>query len=231
MDSLNPWYPLYSYAPPHFPFCGVMSPGYITDPADTYTSFFYLLAAYLIYLKSRSSKGTIQYYFYLIPVIITVGSLLFHMSFTYIFLMADFIGIFILTFYCLAMNLLRLDQMKTGHFLKKVYAVGFFYMFSMIISYKINIHSGVLMIPPLAYTAYLEIKCFRLHKNIQYKNFLIGCSLAFIGYLFMLFEGIPFHIGCEGTPFYFHSIWHLLSAISFYFIYLFYEQFNIRYKR
>jgi hypothetical protein len=229
MNALSPWHSLYSFAPPPFPFCGKIVDGFIADPADTYTSFFYLIIGLLIYLKSKYYNQSIQNKFYIIPIIITIGSILFHMSFTFVLLMADFIGIFILSFYCIGMNLLRLKKIKCNRFYTRIYCAGFLYTFLMVLNYNI-FHSGLLMIPLLSYAAYLEFKCFKANANINYKYFIISVSSASTGYLFMLLEGKPFHIGCFGTPYYFHSIWHAMSAICFYYLYLFYDQFNLKYK-
>jgi hypothetical protein len=231
MTSLNPWYRLYSFAPPDFPFCGEIVNGFISDPADTYSSLFYFAVALLLFIKSRSKQFSGQSQFYAIPILITIGSILFHMSFSFVFLMADFFGIFMLTFYCIAMNLIRLKIIGISYFYRRIFIAAALYTSTMIIAYKFHFHSGVLMIPLLIVLAVLENKCFKTNKNIDYKSFIIGCSLAFIGYVFMLLEGKPFHMGCAGTALYFHSVWHLFSACSFYYIFLFYQQFNLISKK
>lgn len=228
MDQLSPWYQLYQFAPPHFPFCGRILNGYIADPVDTFTSIFYFFIGLYLYRMSRREPKSIQKHFYIITFIVTLGSILFHMSFSYVLLMADFLGIFILSFYSIGLNLIRLGQIKKDGFYQKVFLAGLLYLVTMVISYQVKFHSGILMIPLILLTLLTEIQAWRKDQQVNYKYLILTTISLSLGYICMLLEGAPFRVGCYQTAYYLHSFWHLLSALSFVFIFKFYQQFKIQ---
>ncbi|TNF25266.1 MAG: hypothetical protein EP319_16590 [Deltaproteobacteria bacterium] len=225
MNTDSPWYPLFNLLPTPFPYCGESSASWIHDPVDTWSSFLYLVAAYWIYQKSRRLEDSPLKSFYLIPVIITFGSILFHTSFTYIFLMADFFGIYTLNFFCMGLNRVRLGGTDNRHVFIKSIGFSAIWTFSMLLTHHFKLSSGFTMIPPIITTLILELRCFKSEQNTQYKNFFIAGTFITAGYVMMLLEGKPWHIGCDGQYMQLHTWWHLLSALSMVFIFKFYLQF------
>ncbi len=228
MNPNSPWYSLFMFLPTPFPYCGNSNADWIHDPVDTWSSLVYLLAAYWMYQKSKSLKDSPLSKMYWIPILITIGSILFHTSFTYIFLMADFFGIYTLNFFCMGLNSMRLGSTNGRHVLLKALCFSMIWTFSMLITHRYALSSGLTMIPPILGTLWLEIRCLKHDTNTRYLNFFIAGFLITGGYIVMLLEGKPWHIGCNGPYLHLHTWWHLLSAISMIFIFKFYLQFNLR---
>ncbi|TNE97986.1 MAG: hypothetical protein EP326_10495 [Deltaproteobacteria bacterium] len=95
----------------------------------------------------------------------------------------------------------------------------------MLLTHHFKLSSGFTMIPPIIATLILELRCFKSEQNTQYKNFFIAGAFITAGYVMMLLEGKPWHIGCDGQYMQLHTWWHLLSALSMVFIFKFYLQF------
>lgn len=230
MQPSSPWFFLYHFAPPHFPFCGIMATGWDTDPVDTYSSIFYLIAGFILLRMSKKSPPIIKNIAY-IPFVLTLGSILFHMSFTYVFLIADFLGIFYLTFYGISLNLTRLNAIKPTKVGKYSLIGTLVWAMLMIVSYPLKIHSGLIMVPLLITFLSSEWLCYKKTSGVNYKNYWIAFALCCLGYICMLLEGPPLRLGCRPGIFFgklqLHGLWHLLSATMIIFVFRFYNQKSI----
>ena len=89
-----------------------------------------------------------------------------------------------------------------------------------------KLSSGLTMIPPIMATLLLEYKNYRLKKDISYISFWLAGLLIIIGYIFMLLEGEPWHIGCFESKLHLHTIWHIFSSLAMIHIFKFYSQFT-----
>ncbi|GEM_PF-5356828 len=227
----SPWFELYTFAPPHFPFCDEFNADWVLDPIDTYSSFFYTIVAVIIYFQGKHSPKALRQMAW-IPFFLTFGSILFHMSFTYIFLVADFLGIFFLSFYGINLNFVRLGKVEKTKVIRLSMAGTILYGLLMALLYSIKVHTGLLMLPLLFILIQSEWRCFKLEKEVDYSTYKMALALIVLGYIAMLLEGIPFQLGCLEGPFkgklQLHLIWHLFSAISMVLIFRFYNQEGIR---
>lgn len=227
MQASSPWFSLYHLAPPNFPFCGVMASGWDLDPIDTYSSFFYFIVGFILLKMAKNSPPLIKNIAY-IPFILTLGSILFHMSFTYVFLIADFIGIFYLSFYGISLNLVRLEAMDSSKVVKYSLVATLLWSTVMAVAYPLKIHSGLFMVPLLVTFLSSEWLCSRRHLKVNYRDYFIAVSMCGVGYLCMLLEGPPLRLGCLPGEFFeklqLHAIWHFLSATMMIFVFRFYNQ-------
>lgn len=232
MPETSPWFSIYNFAPPHFPFCGVLTDHWNADPVDTYTSVFYTMASVILYFmakKSNSPKAIKN--IALIPLLVTFGSVIFHMSFTFVFLVLDFLGIFLLNFYGIGLNYMRLGKMKRKDVIRFSWACTILYAFMMAVVYKAHIHSGLLMVPILFVFFRSEYLCFKREEGVNYKPYLQATVLTLIGYVAFLLEGPPLRLGCEEPwvgKLQLHSIWHFFSAFSMIYVFRFYNQEKLR---
>lgn len=166
-----------------------------------------------------------------IPFVVTFGSILFHMSFTYVFLVADFLGIFYLNFYGIHLNFLRLGKVDSGKVGKLALAATLIYGVLMSVLYKVMIHTGLLMIPILFVFMQSEWRCSRQEEGVHYRPYFAAILFAGLGYLAMLAEGPPLHLGCSGPwqgKLQLHTVWHLMSALSMVSVFEFYNQKGLR---
>jgi hypothetical protein len=232
MLESSPWYKLYSFAPPHFPFCGEISQGWVADPVDTYSSLLYIFASLLIFKEAKRGAPPILRNIGYIPIVVALGSILFHMSFTFTFLVADFLGIFFLNFYGIFLNFRRLNIVAREKIGLYSFIGTVIYAILMGLTYQLNIHSGLLMLPLLFVYLSSEVICYRQEEGVSYKSYWTAFLLISFGYGAMLIEGPPFRLGCLIGPYYgkvqLHTIWHFLSALSMIFIFRFYNQEGIK---
>ncbi len=233
MPESSPWYSLYKFAPPHFPFCGTLNDSWVVDPVDTYTSIFYTFVALFMYFQSKKSPKVIRNIAW-IPFVVTFGSILFHASFTYTFLVADFLGIFYLNFYGIHLNFVRLGKVDKSKVAKMAFGATVIYGILMALLYKAKIHSGLLMVPILFVYLQSEWRCSKIEEGVSYKPYFGAIILAGLGYLAMLVEGPPLRLGCLPGPWQgklqLHTIWHLMSALSMVCVFNFYNQEVLRGK-
>lgn len=227
MPESSPWYQLYKFAPPHFPFCGTLTDHWVVDPVDTYTSFFYtLISIYMFYLGKDSPKLIKRIAW--IPLVLTVGSILFHASFTFVFLVADFLGIFFLNFYGIHLNFVRLGKVEKDKVLKLSLAATFIYGILMAAFYQTKIHSGILMIPILFVFLQSEWRCHKIEEGVRYKHYFLATLFSGLGYIAMLVEGPPLRLGCLPGPLegklQLHTVWHFMSGLSMISVFKFYNQ-------
>jgi len=227
MQASSPWFSLYRFAPPNFPFCGVMTSGWDVDPIDTYSSVFYLIAGFILLKMAKRSPPAIRNIAY-IPFVLTIGSILFHMSFTYVFLIADFIGIFYLSCYGISLNLSRLGVIDASKIVPYSFVGTLIWSTVMAIAYPLKIHSGLFMVPLLVTFLSSEWLCSKKHPEVNYRDYAIAVFMCSVGYICMLLEGPPFRLGCHPGQFFqklqLHALWHFLSAAMMIFVFRFYNQ-------
>lgn len=227
MPPSSPWYNLFQFAPPLFPFCGEASSGLLSDPIDVYSSLIYLVVG--LYLLRRERDYLLRVLGY-VPIIIFFGSLFFHMSFTYVGLVFDFLGIIFLNIYGVYLNLYRLQLNRnpkkilwhtvlTTSLYLSIFVTGYFY----------KIHSGIIMLPLLFALLFSEGQLFlKAEKKSHYKDYIWATLLISAGYVLMLLENRPFFIGCDKSHYsewlQMHTFWHILSAVSFVYVHRFYKK-------
>lgn len=231
MIETSPWYKIYQFAPPHFPFCGHMGQGWNADPIDTYSSIFYVIVSLILFKMAKKAPPILRHIAY-VPMVVSVGSVLFHMSFTFVFLVADFLGIFYLNFYGINLNFARLGKVEPSKVAKLSLGGTLLWGFLMAFTYQFKFHSGLLMVPLLFVFLLSEWRCFQRERGVSYKSYGGAFVLCTLGYICMLLEGPPMRIGCLPGPLFgkvqLHTLWHLLSASSMIFVFRFYNQAPIK---
>ena len=164
------------------------------------------------------------------PAVILTGlfSLLFHASVTLFFQFFDFVGMFLIVNLLIVINLLRLKLISSSNKNK-------YFLLLVIISCTSYISFVILKLPVqfvmlgFALIAIgLEIKSKLNSKEmIIYKNY-------FFTIIFLLIAGAMLFIDlnriiCDPTNHYVqgHALWHVFNSFALWFLYKFYEQFDL----
>src|SRR6476469_2090017 len=97
-DPSSPWYTLSEMRRPNVKWCEGQNNSWIIEPANTWSNLAYLIVGFILLQKARKdqSKGLKAYG----PVLIALAfcSGIFHTSYTFVFQILDFFGMYLLTY-------------------------------------------------------------------------------------------------------------------------------------
>lgn len=199
----------------------------ISEPSNTWSNLAYIIIAVLIFLSARKSRSQsikwIPYAF----LIMGVGSFFYHAANFYIAQIFDFVGMYFLVHWFIALNLMR-AKLATP---KKatIFYINFMILnvLALHIMYLVNIKFQVL----IAIAGVLVVAtewAARKKGSLPRKNYwlVIGVLVIVVGEVFSLLD--LSRTWCDPTNHFVqgHSIWHILSAIGLFFAYKHYEQFE-----
>jgi hypothetical protein len=199
--------------------------GIIMQPFNTWTNLAFIavsLLIFLIYGKTDIGKKIM-----LIPVagiFIGISSFIYHAQFYFFFQVFDLSSMFLLASFLFSYNLLRLNIIKGIS-----YHICFFLLFMLLIAILLIIRDkigelifgGVLIISII-----LEMVNFFMNKNTSYKNYIVAIVIFIVSYVIWQFDCRHIFIKPENHFFQGHGMWHILNAVSIFFLYVFYRQFE-----
>ena len=219
--SLNsPVCPWSQFEPPNFTSCEPLRCSFVREPLNTYTSFAYLITAAVLFRRYAVKGQKFDLEFSILAAIIGVASVLGHGSFTRFFFFFDFAAQFVFFAYLISLNFSRLRSLTIR---TRMFIAGTLIIISSW-HYAIFGTLGVLTVEILA-TFYLlsEVTCFFKDRMPQYRDLVWCLGIFATGFLFFILDmakAVCFHT----HYFQMHSVWHILSAVSIYFLANYYGQ-------
>ncbi len=214
IGAFRPQCPWSGFQPANFVSCEPLRCSIVREPLNTYTSIAYLVVAVFLLRRYwvKSQRSDLE--FGILAGIIGIASLLGHGSFTRFFFFFDFAAQFVFFAYLISYNLSRLRPISAQNRLFIAGALIFFSSWP----YAAFDRWGVLTVEILAtFYLLLEVACFFKDKLPQYRD-LVWCVTTFsVGFVFFLLD-ITKIICVHSHYFQMHSVWHILSAISIYFL-------------
>ncbi len=103
-----PWHQLAEdYGHPVVKYCEETLCSWISEPANTWSNLGFLVCAIVLYKWSRGKDPLLRYFPWAM-LIMGAGSFYYHMSNTYITQVADYIGMYVLVYWFVLINLRRL---------------------------------------------------------------------------------------------------------------------------
>ena len=218
------------FSPTSIKYCEENLCALITAPANTWSNLAYFYVAWLIKKNQTTENKTINQLFFIAAVATGLGSFLYHASFTSMFQVADFIGMFMFSSLLLTLNLKRLKLIKNFS-TNKSYFLMFLLTTSLFIFFRANLgktmfslHLGVILF--LELILYFKIKTKYQTESIDYKWFKWSVVLFICAYLAWWLDTA--HVWCNPQNHFLqgHAIWHIVNAFCFYTMTKFYE--NLR---
>jgi hypothetical protein len=103
-----PWYELSTWALPNVKWCEASQCSWITEPANTWSNSGYIGLGITLWALSARRKDALKRWFGITQLLVGLTSFIYHASYTFVFQVFDFAGMYGFTFLLLAFNLRRL---------------------------------------------------------------------------------------------------------------------------
>ncbi|MCG8670556.1 MAG: ceramidase [Pseudomonadales bacterium] len=220
-----PWGHLHHYAPPNVNWCEENLCSWIVNPANTWSNLAYIFLGMLI-LKMTKDQKTLRM-FGPATIFVGVGSFLWHASFTFVFQFVDFLAMFAFGAVPLVLNLRRLNIIGPSNQFTVFYSYVVGMSVLLFIFYWVEIPYQSLVFVSIIAAVLMEIVLYRRGtENVGYKNLLLAAVSMGVAFGFSLADVTGVFCDPQNHIIQGHAIWHILSAASIGFWFLFYRQFN-----
>lgn len=226
-----PWHPAAEqFGAPNIKWCEETLCSWISEPANTWSNLLYIIfGLYLIYRTYKSENRELKW-FGPAMTLMGIGSLIYHASNNYLTQIFDFLGMYLLVFWMLVINMRRIHWITKKHYVA-VYAalcilctliIHFMYMNGIKFQLIVAISAFVLV-----GTEVWAMKKYPQELNSR-KVFWIAVVFIAAAETFSLLDvnGVicdPHNHFVQG-----HAIWHILAAIGLYIAYLHYEKIDYK---
>lgn len=224
-----PWYTLAEqYGGGSIKYCESTLCAWVVEPANTYSNFAFLIVALLIY-KTEKNKSINSFTYTYISLLSFLGlsSFYYHMSNTFFTQLFDYIGMFCIIYWFAALNLLQL-KWKKNLVIFCYFSVVF--MSIALVLLMANFELNFQLMVAFAAMAFLFSEVItnkhRVTKAV-YKNLIIAVLCFIAGHTLSILD--MKRIWCDPDNHWIqgHALWHVLSAVGFYFCYKFIRQFQV----
>ena len=226
-----PWYDSAElFGAPNLKWCEASLCGWVSEPANTWSNVAYLLVALLVWLQCRRSAHLELRWMGPAMALMGLLSALYHASNNYLTQMFDFVGMYLLIFWLLTINLRRNGwiQMRrqvpvfVGLLLMGVLLVHLMYLSQLRFQVLIALISMAILITE--FSARRDPK-----ERVQLRNFWAGVALILLAQTASLAD--LNRVLCDPDNHWLqgHALWHLLSAAALYFSVQHYRQ--LRYPK
>jgi hypothetical protein len=219
--DMCPWHEAaVAFGAPNIKWCETTLCGWISEPANTWSNLPYLVLGILVMLGPRASACELRW---MGPAMLLMGvfSFVYHASNNYLSQVFDFIGMYLLVFWMLVINLRRLGLVARAS-QRRVFAalcaggtVLVHVMYVAELKFQLVIALATLAIVLSEWMA-------RRVRRVPLRNFGMGLVLLFVAQAASLAD--LSRVYCEPDSWLQgHAVWHVLSAIGLYFAYRHYR--------
>lgn len=227
--NLAPGCPWADWTRPNVKWCEEYVCSYVVTPANTWSNLAYFVSAYGMHKYINGDSKRVVWLF--VPATIVTGatSFAFHASVSRFLQLFDFFGMFTFCVLGVVLNLRR-DHMIGQNSVWLTYVIGVLLcglaipIFELGLSLPIQATVLVLIIIQLSQEARLRLVRYRKHPQLKppYRRFRYGMTCLGMAFLCSVADITRFW--CEPTNHFIqgHALWHCLSALSLYFVFLFY---------
>jgi hypothetical protein len=198
----------------------------VSEPANTWSNLsFFVFGAIILYLTRNKKSKSLKW----IPfayLLMGAGSFYYHMSNFYLSQICDFLGMFIMMYWLIALNLQRLELIKFKGSLILTLTMTVLTSILLHILYINHLNIQVLIVFLLIPLLSLEFIIRKKDKSYSLKYFLIALIFLAIAEMFSLLD--LKRVLCDPQNHFFqgHALWHVLGSIGLFIAALFYKQFE-----
>jgi hypothetical protein len=223
LPTNHPWYFMSSRGLPNVKWCEETLMGWITEPANTWSNLAFLIVGWIIFSQAKKSKNVFLKYFAVAAILCGLGSGLYHASYNFIFQVGDFLGMYLIFFLPLLLNVQRLGiQIKKP--LVTYSALVVLYTVLTVIFYYQNIPIQLLIVSILIAIIGTEFILYNKNRAPNYTNFFLSLMSLGIGATFSALDVTRTVCDPQNHIFQGHATWHLFSALTIYFNFKFYQE-------
>lgn len=224
-----PWVNWREIALPNIKYCEQTLCQWVSEPANSWSNIGYLLVGVLFFWIARNEKSKALRYYGPAAIWVACTSFLFHMSVTYFFQVADYLGMFLYFYLLLIQNLIRLGKLKQSTIIRNVWGTS-------LLTLGMTYVTTLLHFPVQLYVVFLIIAILvtetmiyrRLTRAVDYGYFFgsitaIGAAAVFSALDLSRQWCHPEQHFLQG-----HALWHLFGALALLLSYFHYRQFYDR---
>jgi len=223
--------PYQNLAKPTMKFCEENLCSYITAPANTWSNLTYVFVGiYLIFIRLKSNNLLLRLIGPL-AIICGLSSGIYHATFTHFSQTFDNGAMFLFSSLLIVMNLNRM-KIKSLSVSKLILLYIVLNVISLMIFcfqkklFGINVGITIFAIQLLA-VVITEYYCNKkAEAKYKFNNLIVAFVILFVAWSFWWLDFLK--VWCNPATAHFingHAVWHILSSISFIFVYRFYAQF------
>jgi hypothetical protein len=210
MDLISPWESLRQFGLPNIRWCEAHTHGWIAEPANTWSNLIYIILGLVLLWRQRKNAIISDGLIGSSLVFLGCASFVYHMSFTFILQIGDFVGMFMLLGYCVAFNLKRAGGRRNIHLIAWGLVFLFFIPFSIMRLYGIAYQS---LIPLFVILLLVTEWKARKFDPLPLKKFWLGLSLIGISFICTISDAKRWWCMPE-SMLQGHAFWHLFSALA-----------------
>ncbi|MGH1469253.1 MAG: ceramidase domain-containing protein [Bdellovibrionales bacterium] len=212
-----PWYEAQqAYGAPNVNWCESTICSYINEPANTWSNLGYIIVAILIFRKYKSSLMKI---FSLSVFLVGFLSGLYHATNNYLTQFIDIIAMGGIGSVLLALSVTRLLYGNTQSFYSWFWFILFANTFTLMVFDIINLPLQLTVI--IHFVLFLVAELLNSYKDkdiVEYKWFILGMMVLVVGQISTQMDLKRIYCQEENLFLHGHVLWHLLGALSLYFM-------------
>ncbi len=235
MQSVHPVIPLENSCPwshmevATIKYCENNLCSWITTPANTWTNLSYIIIGVFLCVQFLKAKKNLDLFFGLVVLAVGISSFLYHASFSFVFQIFDYMGMYLFSSMLLVLNAKRLGWLKDKALVPVYLLLTIVSCIPFIIS-KGSLGRGVFGFHILL-VIITECLATKIQKekgaSVQHRSFFLTLVFFFVAYGFWILDSSG--IWCDPNNHYVqgHAIWHVVNSLCFLSSLKFYRQFEI----
>ena len=215
--------PWFGWSPATMHFCEALTAGPLAQPANAVSSLAFCAVG--VYLWRVMKERNALLLFPISAFLVGITSFLYHASWTFFFQVFDVGSMFMLSCLLISFNAARLRLVEP-----KRLAVLYVGLLALSIAAMVTIRgkSGEYLFgAEVAVVAALEVALARRGGGTDYKPFLQALGIFLLAYGIWLTDVHELVCAPDNHVLQGHAVWHMLNAFCFYYLYLFYRQFDL----
>jgi hypothetical protein len=228
---INAVCPYSALTAPVIKFCEPNLCARIVQPANTWSNLAYIFVGIVILILANKGKKTSLWWLGPITILIGLFSFAYHASYTFIGQMLDLGSMFLFATFLLMINLKRIKpDLKNTTIAWLFIFINIFCLVSMYVIRTVGGFNIGILIFGIELAAVLALECLawsRAKTRYRLGHILTALLIASIAAVIWMFDYT--RLWCNADTYHYlngHELWHILTAVSLFFVYLFYRQFN-----
>ena len=210
-----PWYPYaQEFGAPNIKWCEENLCQWISEPANTYSNFAYIVVAILLALVTTKKQADSDLsMFPRLLFFLGLASGFYHASNHYLSQLGDFLLMYLYIFWGMTINLKRMGKINDGN---KYYFFGGFTVLFMVLTHFLYLSYLPIQYLIIVATAFFLFSEFQVrhHKSVNYRYLFLGLGFIAAGEVFSIMDLKRIFCNPQDHIIQGHAIWHLLSAIG-----------------
>mmetsp|Transcript_16300 Transcript_16300/g.30489 ORF Transcript_16300/g.30489 Transcript_16300/m.30489 type:complete len:262 (+) Transcript_16300:71-856(+) len=228
---LEPGCPWYSWSRPNVKWCEENLCAWITAPANTWSNVAYILFGLIMMRQAKKMKSPTLHLFGPASIITGVSSFAFHASYTYVFQIFDYFGMFCFVYLAIVVNFRRSNVIARSQ--QKVVFWSLVVVSTVLVPILgyFDLPYQLLVLGLVFFTLGQEIHIWRMSRK-KGSHVVAAYGWNALGLLFLL-AGVTCsaldatRVWCDPKNHLYngHALWHLLTSIGLFCFFQFYKQF------